>query len=120
MARPLVKTTINGTITGRIKLHNDSSSLGAYVSLGDEVTFADRDGRFEAPVPTETLDLYIGAPGHIPVVITGITLDSRESLEIPEVTLLFGDANGDGVVDIYDLAVAAFNYGETIRTMSAL
>ncbi len=119
MARPLVETTIDGTIRGRIKLQNDSNSLGAYVTIGDEVTFADRDGRFEAPAPTETFDLYIGAPGHIPVLINGFTLDSRESLEIPEVTLLFGDANSDGVVNIYDLAVAAFNYGETIRTVPA-
>ncbi len=119
MARPLVKTTINGTIRGRIRLQNLSGGLGAYVTIGDEVTFADREGRFEASAPTETFDLYIGAPGHIPVVITGITLDSRASLEIPEVTLLFGDANGDGVVNIYDLAVAAFNYGETIRTVPA-
>ena len=46
-------------------------------------------------------------------------LDSGESLAIPEVTLLFGDGNGDGIVNIYDLAVAAFNYGESVRTLKA-
>ena len=115
LARPFA----GATITGRIKLQSVSSSLGSYMTIGDKVTFADRDGRFEASAPTETFDLYIRAPGHIPVIVPDITLDSGESLAIPEVTLLFGDGNGDGIVNIYDLAVAAFNYGESVRTLKA-
>ena len=33
-------------------------------------------------------------------------------LVIPTVTLPFGDGDGNGVVDIYDIALAAMNFGE--------
>ena len=87
-------------VTGRVKLQRTASSLGAYVEIGDEVTFVGRGGHFTASAPTEPFDLRIGAPGHLPVIVTDITLGPGDELDLATVTLLFGDADGDSVVDI--------------------
>lgn len=39
-------------------------------------------------------------------------------LTVPALTLPFGDANGDGRIDILDLSMAAANFSDIIKTMA--
>ena len=41
-----------------------------------------------------------------------------DTLVLPELTLRFGDGNGDGVIDILDLSMAADNFGDTIKEVT--
>lgn len=59
-----------------------------------------------------TYDIVITAPGYIYVALTGIQLNSGDALDVPEVTLPFGDANGDGRIGVEDLAFVGSNFGE--------
>ena len=111
---PVAGLTETGTIRGRIKLQGRISSLGSYVEIGSAVTFADRQGYFQIQRPAGSFDLTVAAPGHLSHTIHNIGLEPGDALEIPVVTLPFGDADGDGVIDIYDLTVAAGNYGRTV------
>lgn len=118
LTEPLIDTQAvalaeTGTIQGRVELQGRTSSLGSYVEVGGQVTFADRQGYFQIQRPAGNFDLIVSAPGYLSHVIHDIRLEPEDILVMPEVTLLFGDADGDGVIDIYDLSVAAGNYGRT-------
>jgi len=102
-----------GTIRGRIKLEGRTSSLGSYVEVGRQATFADQQGHFLIQRPAGNFDLSIKAPGYLSLEIYNLNVDKGEELVVPVVTLPFGDADGNGVIDIYDLTVAAGNYSRT-------
>jgi hypothetical protein len=48
------------------------------------------------------------------VRVPNVTINPGEMLTLPELTLPFGDANGDGRIDILDLSIAASNFGEMV------
>lgn len=109
----------HGEVRGRVKLQNRDSSLGGYVQVGTEVYFLESDGSFRAAAPSGVRDIYIRAPGYVPVLIRRANINPGELLTIPELTLPFGDVNGDSRVDILDLGIAASNFGTTIRRLPA-
>ncbi len=110
---PIVGLTEAATIRGRIKLQGRISSLGSYVEIGSAVTFADRQGYFQIQRQAGSFDLTVMAPGYLSRVIDRINLEPGDVFVVPVVTLPFGDVDGDGAIDIYDLTVAARNYGRT-------
>ena len=59
-----------------------------------------------------TYDLRIIKGGHLTVTITGITVDGTSNITLDPVTLPCGDLNGDGVINVADVAVirAGENY----------
>ena len=93
-----------------------ANSLGSYVDIGGEITFADRRGYFEIQLPPGNFDLTASAPGYLSMTIRNIAPHPEGVLVIPTVTLPFGDGNGDGMIDIYDIALAAMNFGENAET----
>ena len=105
-----------GTVHGRVRLQGRDSSLGSYVEIGDRIAFADRQGSFVAQQPTDNFDLTISAPGYLSVTFRNLVPEPEGVLVIPTVTLPFGDGDGNGVVDIYDIALAAMNFGESAGT----
>ena len=113
---PILLLAEAGTISGHIRLQGRDNSLGSYVDTGGEITFADRQGNFVAQQPTESFDLTIAAPGYLSVTFRNIAPDPEGVLMVPPVTLPFGDGDGNGVVDIYDIALAATNFGENAET----
>ena len=105
-----------GTVHGRVRLQGRDSSLGSYVEIGGRIAFADRQGNYVAQQPTENFDLTISAPGYLSVTFRNLVPEPEGVLVIPTVTLPFGDGDGNGVVDIYDIALAAMNFGESAGT----
>ena len=57
-----------------------------------------------------TYDLRIVKGGHLTVTITGIPVDGTNDVTLDPVTLPQGDLNGDGVINLVDVAVI---YGES-------
>ncbi len=107
----------NGEIRGTVKLDHNHSSLGAFLEVGDRRFFADSDGSFYGMVPYGKANLSIRAPGFLPVVIPDVYIDPGEVITIPEVTLPFGDGDGDGYVNMVDFVIAARNLGFTVQTV---
>ena len=107
-----------GGVRGTVLLQGSKNSLGAYVEIEGEAAFVDREGLFVVRAPDGIFDLNLRAPGHLSAAIKGIQVEPGQTLEIPTITLTFGDSNGDEVVDIYDLTVAARNYGQTALIVS--
>ena len=114
--KPLGRPFPQAVVKGKVKLQGRDSALGSYVAIGDRMAFVELDGGFEVEAPQRRFDLHLMAPGYLTVTIKNIQLQARRSLTLPQVTLTFGDVNADGVIDIYDLALAAGNFGATART----
>jgi hypothetical protein len=107
-----------GEVQGTVHLEGLSSSLGGFVKVGEDIHFLDSDGSFRFMASSGTVDIIIQAPGHIPILIPNTQINPGDTLSIPELTLPFGDGNGDGKVDILDLSRAADNFGETTEEMT--
>jgi hypothetical protein len=87
------------------------------VQVGDGAHRAERDGRFNLLLPEGTYDISIWSPGYIAVNLPNVEIKSGQVLTVPELTLPFGDANGDGRIDILDLSIAAGNLGATVQEL---
>ena len=86
--------------------------------MDGEVYFINSNGSFQVDVPLGS-DIYIRAPGYVSTLVSNIKGNPDVVVTIPALTLPFGDANGDGRIDIYDLSLAAGNFGNTIRRLPA-
>ena len=109
-----------------IHLQGDpDDSTGAFLLVGERVHFVSEDGRFDILVAPGTYDITIEAPGYLPLNIVSISgsalvLNPGDILTIPELTLVYGDANGDGVIDIRDLSLGASNLMESSSELEAI
>ena len=103
-------------VNGRVKLQGRDDSLGGFLEVDGEVYFVNSNGSFQVDVPRGS-DIHINAPGYISAIVLNVTGNPGEPVTIPRLTLPFGDANGDGRIDIYDLSLAAGNFGDTVREM---
>ena len=107
MANPFESALVKGTV----KLQGRKSSLGSYVEAGGEVFFVGRDGSFEFMAPAEFSSVKVDAPGYLPMTVDTGDLSKGGTVVLPEVTLFFGEVNDDNIIDIYDITVAAGNFG---------
>ncbi len=105
-------------VKGRVKLQGRDNSLGGFVEVATEVYFVDPDGSFEVEVPPDSA-IYIHAPGYVSTFVPEISATPGGLITLPALTLYFGDANGDGRIDIYDLNLAAGNFGGSLRPLPA-
>ncbi len=100
-----------GEVKGRALLQERESSLGAYIEIGEEVTFVSREGYFAIQAPAEPFTMSIRAPGYLSKTLRGIVIEPGETLELRDITLDFGDGNGDEVIDIFDVSLVANYFG---------
>ncbi len=107
-----------GEIRVTVHLEERPNSLGSYVMVGSQIFFADANGNCRIVVPSGVYDLAIQAPGYVSARIPGVRLGIGEAVTVPELTLPFGDSNGDGHIDILDLSIAAGNFGATMHQIS--
>lgn len=83
------------------------SQAGAVV---DQLTSNPGDGSFETSMLTGTYEVTVEKDGFLPSAVAGLVVDRDLTLLV---TVLWGDVNGDRVVDVSDLAVPASNQGRT-------
>lgn len=111
----LIPMLLQGQVRGVVHLEGQKTSLGGYVAVGAEVHFLEPGGGFSFPWSGGPADIVIKAPGYLSVVVSRAEVAAGAVLTVPELTLPFGDANGDGRIDVLDLSIAAANFGEATR-----
>ena len=108
---------LQGQLRGLAHLEGRPNSEGALVQVGDVAHRVERNGRFNLLLPEGTYNISIWAPGYIAVNLPNVEIKSGQVITVPELTLPFGDANGDGRIDIMDLSIAAGNFGATVQEL---
>ena len=126
LRNPFVEAARGATIRSGsgIHLQGRTESTGAYLWVNGEVHFVDRLGQFDFIVEPKTYRIEIRAPGYVPVRIVSksnkdIKLEGGDVLIIPDINMPFGDANGDGAIDVQDLGLQATNLGTTSPEVDA-
>ena len=96
-----------------VHLQGKSDSIRAYVLVAGEVHFVEPNGSFDFLVAPGNHDIFIRAPGYVYVALLSVNLGQGADLVIPDITLPFGDANGDGKINGADLAHLGVNFGHS-------
>ena len=114
LAHPFV---VQAQVQGVVHLQGSDSSLGAFAMVGGQVHFLAPDGSLRFFVTsTDPFDIHLMAPGHVPITIVGVQLESGVVLDLVsvfgELTLPSGDTNGDGKIDLLDLVGTGRNFGK--------
>ena len=102
-----------GTIEGVVRLEDRKDSWGGFLEVGEEVYLLEANGRYTVEVAADPVDVLVKAPGYLSALIPGVQVPPGEVVDIPRITLRFGDGNDDGRIDIIDLNMAAGNFGDT-------
>ena len=102
----------------RVQLQGRGDSTGAFLRVAGRLHFVEADGSFEFSVAPGTYDILITAPGYIYVVLPDIELKAGHVLSVPELTLPFGDADGNGKIDVNDLVFLGANFGAQWREIT--
>ncbi len=108
-------------ITGRVHLQGRTDHSGATVSINDYSTITNPDGSFSLEAPAGTYTITASLPGYLPATKSNVPVGAGETKDLGVVTLLGGDANGDGVIDAVDLAeiAAHFNTSDVVSDINA-
>ena len=117
---PLRNPFLQGQLRGLTHLEGRPNGLGALVQVGDVAHPVEQDGRFNLLLPEGIYDISIWAPGYIAVNMPNVEIISSQVVNVPELTLPFGDANGDGRIDILDLSMAGATSAPRFRSWSCL
>ena len=93
---------------------NPISGARVTLSSGDQaiarVTSDPGTGSFEIRLVSGIYDVKVEKDGFLSATRRGVVVDGN--IMLPEVRLLWGNANGDGLVDAEDLVLPAKNFGK--------
>ncbi len=99
-------------------------STGTFLLVDGQRHFVDSNGGSSFTVAPGSHQVQIRAPGYLTVDIlsplgSDIVLNAGDLLIIPQLTMVYGDANGDGAIDVRDLAAGAANFGKASGQLQA-
>ena len=109
----LFPITPRPNVIGIVSLQWRSNPSGVVVQLSGLPTAVTKsDGTYSlAAVPPGMYTIRAYAPGFLPAERSSVEIKPGHTISLPSVTLIGGDANGDGRIDLMDLTLVARNYG---------
>ena len=116
---PVTPATATGSISGKVILQGRMSHEGVEVTVGElPPAITKPDGSYAvmgivAPgqyLVAATMPGYLYGQGHVEISEVG------ETKHLPAVTLLAGDLNGDGAVNLFDLVLLSTTLGKLDAT----
>lgn len=101
------------SVTGIVNLERRDSAVGVIVQLSGLPTAVTKsDGSYSIEsVPPGTYTVQAYAPGYLVAERQGVQILPGHTISLPPLTLVGGDGNGDGRIDLLDLTLVARNYG---------
>jgi len=101
------------SVSGIIKLERRNGREGIVVQLSGLPTAVTKsDGSYKiSSVPPGTYTVRAYAPGYLVAELKGVQILPGHIISLPPVTLVGGDANGDGQINLLDLTIVARSFG---------
>jgi len=108
-------------ILGRITMDGRARFDGIKVSAGaHHWTLTDTQGEFGlVGLPAGVYTVTAEMAGYLQTVQIGVQVSATENTTLPAANLQGGDANGDCVVNLFDLIIVAASYGQPARDARA-
>lgn len=110
----VLPTSLRPSVTGVVRLERGDGQAGVVVQLsGLPTAVTQSDGSYtilSVPAGIYTIRAYV--PGYLVAERQGIEILPGHTIEMPPVTLLGGDANGDGHINLLDLTLVARNFNQ--------
>jgi len=101
-----------GRVQGIVQLDGRSDHSGAVVSVAGRYAVTDSDGQYAIEnVPAGVWSAVASHEGYLSALRPSVVILSGQDLLLPDLTLRSGDANGDCIVNLFDLVkvTAAYN-----------
>jgi len=103
-----------GSITGTLYLQGRPDHSGASVQVNGSQTQTGINGSYSfEQLPEGTYNVTASMPGHLPAEKADVEVIGGKIIPVPDVILLAGDFDQNGVIDIYDLVAMAAVFGMT-------
>lgn len=100
-----------GTIEGRITLQGRKHHAGITLRAnGAPVGTTDATGAFSLTVAAGYYTVQASHPGYVSIKVTGVSVPAGRTVRLPTTSLLGGDTNNDGNVDLYDVVRCVINF----------
>ncbi|MBI2861359.1 MAG: cupredoxin domain-containing protein [Chloroflexi bacterium] len=100
-----------GQLAGRVLLQGRSNHAGVTASIADKEATTATDGSYSiVGITPGVYTLRVLMNGYLRAERLGVGVETGRLTPLPEVTLLAGDANGDGIVDTSDLMIEAATF----------
>ncbi|MCL0095580.1 carboxypeptidase regulatory-like domain-containing protein [Dehalococcoidia bacterium] len=96
-----------GTIAGRVYLQGRANHSGIIISINGYSTITNPDGSFSITVAPGTYTVTASMPGYLEATKLNVAIGAGEAKDLGAVTLLGGDASGDGAINPADLTQIA-------------
>ena len=97
--------------SGAIDIQGRTDDSGATFTAGAYSTTTDTSGYYELTVPEGTYDVSAEMDRYLDGERTGEVCPAGETVQLPDVTLLGGDANDDCTINILDLSFMGSRFG---------
>jgi hypothetical protein len=112
----IVTTACASAVLGRAYLEGrtDHSAIAVSVAGTGLTVSPDAGGAYIVEdVPPGMHTVLLRAAGYLDVVVEGIAVAPGQRVTLPNRTLLAGDLNDDGEIDILDLVIVGSQFGST-------
>lgn len=108
-------TENTGTVEGQIALEGRSRYAGITLLVdGVPAGTTDAAGKFRLRVPAGHHQIQATYPGYVPVEAADLEVRAGEVITLPAVSLLSGDTDGNGTVDLLDIVRCAANIWQKV------
>jgi len=115
----VTSSSSEGTLTGKVLLEGRTNYSGVQVQVaGGPSTTTASDGSYSVVVSPGTHTLTFSHPSYLSKSVSAAAV-AGTTVTVPQETLLAGDINGDGVIDILDLVALGSQFGSTSPSPAA-
>lgn len=116
----VTSSTGQGTLTGQVLLEGRTNHSGVQVQVaGGASTTTASDGTYSVVASAGAQTLTFSHPSYLAKSVPA-TAVAGSTVTVPQQTLLAGDINGDGKIDILDLAAVGAQFGSTSPSPASL
>lgn len=101
------------TVSGRVALQGRNDHSGALVCVGALSVVTDASGAYVLSPAPGSHEITVSLGGYLSAACTGVAATAGATTQLPEVTLLAGDVDGDCQIGLFDLVMLGARFNQS-------